>query len=123
MALLTNQFTFSPQASVFMVVAAQMLYTSLTYKLKTCATHCVEVLKASISLVLFAVAQLKALCPTNENDEVIKGTFATLKDTLWKWIVNREVIGGSVFGGYLPTNYSSAMWKPKEELEVLHIII
>ena len=106
-----------------MVVAAQMLYTSLTYRLKTRTTHCVEVLKASISLVLFAVAQLKAFCPTNGKDEVIKGTFASLKDTLWKWIVDREVIGGSVFGGYLPIYYSSAMWKPKEELEVLHIII
>lgn len=103
-----------------MVVAAQILYTSLTYKLKTCATHCVDVLKASISLVLFAAAQLKAHYPTNE---VVKGTFANLKDTLWKWIVDREVIGGFVFGGYQPTYYSSAWWKPKEELEVLHMII
>ena len=106
-----------------MVVAALKLYRSLTYKLKTRTTHCVEVLKASISLVLFAVAQLKAFCPSDENDEVIKGTFASLKDTLWKWIVDREVIGGSVFGGYLPTYLSSAVWKPKEELEVLHVII
>ena len=106
-----------------MVTAALMLYRSLTYKLETRTTHCVEVLKASISLILFAVAQLKMLCPINEKDEVIKDTFATLKKVLWEWIVGREVIGGSVFGGYLPTPSSSAMWKPKEELEVLHITI
>ena len=103
-----------------MVIAALMLYRSLTYKLKTRATHCVEVLKASISLILFAVAQLKVLCPTNEKDEVIEGTFANLKNVLLEWIGNHEVIGGPVFGGYLPTYTSLAAWKPKEELEVLH---
>ena len=107
---------------MFMVIAALMLYRSLTYKLKTCTAHCVEVLKASISLILFAVAQLKVLCPTNEKDDVIKDTFASLKNVLLEWIGNHEVIGGFVFGGHLPT-YASAMWKPKEELEVLHITI
>ena len=76
-----------------------------------------EVLKASISLILFAVAQLK-ICPSDEKDEIIKEAFARLKGTLWEWIVDRKVIGGSVFGGSLPSRYFSGGWKAKEELEV-----
>ena len=100
-----------------MVHAALLLYGKLTVMLKSCTPHYVDVLKASISLILFAVAQLKALCPSDEN---VKRAFASLKGTLWNWIVNREVIGGSVFGGNLPAYYSSGMWpwNPRGELEV-----
>ena len=100
-----------------MVHAALLLYRKLTVMLKSCTPHYVDVLKASISLILFAVAQLKTLCPSDENT---KGAFASLKGTLWNWIVNREVIGGSVFGGNLPACYSSGMWlwNPRGELEV-----
>lgn len=100
-----------------MVHAALLLYGKLTVMLKSYIQHYVDVLKASISLILFAVAQLKALCPSDEN---IKGAFASLKGTLRNWIVDCEVIGGSVFGGNLPAYYSSGMWPwtPKRELEV-----
>jgi len=120
MALLTLLFTYSPQALVFMVNATGMLYDWLTNKLKTCTTHCVDVLKASISLVLFAVAQLKAFCPSDEKyqkDEAIEEAFSSLKSILSGWIVDRAVIGGSLFGGSL----SAASWKStsKEELKVI----
>ena len=100
-----------------MVRAALLLYRKLTVMLKSYTPHYVDVLKGSISLILFAAAQLKSLCPSDEN---IKGAFASLKGTLWNWIVNREVIGGSVFGGNLPAYYSSGMWpwNPRGELEV-----
>ena len=100
-----------------MVHAALLLHGKLTVMLKSCTPHYVDMLKASISLILFAVAQLKALCPSDEN---VKRAFASLKGTLWNWIVNREVIGGSVFGGNLPAYYSSGMWpwNPRGELEV-----
>lgn len=99
------------------VPAALLLYRKLTVMLKSCTPHYVDVLKASISLILFAVAQLKTFCPSDEN---IKGAFASLKGTLWNWIVDREVIGGPVFGGTLPAYYSSGMWpwNPRRELEV-----
>ena len=103
-----------------MVNTAVMLYRCLTYKLKTCTTYCVDVLKASISLVLFAVAQLKAFCPSDEKyqkDEAIEEAFSSLKGILSGWIVDRAVIGGSLFGGSL----SAASWKStsKEELKVI----
>ena len=97
------------------VNAALLLYRRLTIILKGRSQHYVEVLKASISLILFAVAQLK-IC--EEKDEISKEAFARLKGILWEWIVDRKVIGGSVFGGSLPSHYFSGGWKAKEELEV-----
>ena len=100
------------------VNAALLVYRRLTIMLKSRSPHYVEVLKASISLILFAVAQLK-ICPSDEKDEVIKEAVARLKGILWDWIVDRKVIGGSMFGGSLPSHYFSGGWKAKEELEVL----
>lgn len=100
------------------VNAALLLYRRLTTILKSCSQHYVAVLKASLSLILFAVAQLK-ICPSEEKDEIIKEAFARLKGILWEWIVDRKVIGGSVFGGSLPSYYFSGGWKAKEELEVI----
>ena len=103
------------------------LFNRLTHKLKTCASHCVDVLKASISLILFAIAELKALLPSNktyQKDEIIAKRFGNLKDSLWHWIVCSNVIGGSVFGGTLPVqSSSSSSWKKKEELEVITVVI
>jgi len=112
-----NQEKEDPQVLVFMTDATLLLFRKLAYKLKTCTPHCVDVLKASISLILYAVAQLKALYPDDEKYPIITRAFASLKGTLWEWIVDRAVIGGSVFGGTLPTRYYSS-WKRKEELEL-----
>ena len=94
---------------------ALLLYRELTLKLKSRTPHHVDVLKASVSLILFAVAQLKG----DKKDKVSKQIFTGLKGALWCWIVDRKVIGGSVFGGSLPKNDSAmGMWKPKEELDL-----
>ena len=111
-------FRMDEKHLISMMNAALLLYQQLTVMLKSCAPHYVEVLKTSISLIFFAVAQLK-MCPSDEKDKIIKVTFARLKSTLWEWIVDRKVIGGSVFGGSLPSHYFSGGWKAKEELEVL----
>ena len=105
-----------------MVTATLVLYRQLTVVLKSCTPHYVEVLKASISLILFALAQLKALCPNEEADKIIKEDFARLKGTLGEWVADREVIGGSLFGGYVSTKYYSGGWKPKGELEVTIVL-
>ena len=116
---LTPAVYFSPQAFVSTVTATLTLYRQLTAVLTSHTPHCVEVLKHSISLILIAVAQLKTFFPSGEKGEFIRRAFLSLKDTLWKWIVRVEVIGGSVFGGALPSNPSSmGMWMRKEELEL-----
>ena len=103
-----------------MVTTTLWLYRQLTAVLKSRTPHCVEVLKHSISLFLIAVAQLKARFPSGEKGELINRAFLSLKDILWKWIVNPGVIGGSVFGGSLPGYFSPTMgnWKRSEELEL-----
>ena len=101
-----------------MVNAAVMLYICLSNKLKTRVTHCVDIPKASISLILFAVAQLKAFYPSDEKhrkDETIEEAFGFLKGTLSEWIADRAVIGGSFLGGDASASWKS---KSKEELEV-----
>ena len=116
---LTLAVYFSPQALVPMVTGTLQLYRQLTAVLKSRTQHCVEVLKHSISLILIAVAQLKTCFPFSEKGEFIRRAFLSLKDTLWIWIVQVEVIGGSVFGGALPSNLSSmGKWMRKEELEL-----
>ena len=99
--------------------AAVMFYRYLSNKLKTRATHCVDVLKASISLILFAVAQLKAFYSSDEKhrkDETVEEAFGFLKGTLSEWIADRAVIGGSFLGGDVSASWKS---KSKEELEVI----
>ena len=110
-----------------MVDAALLLFRRLAHKLNTHTPHCVDVLKASISLILYAVAQLKVLYPDDgyQKDEMITRAFSSLKGTLSDWIVDRAVVGGSVFGGALPTTrYYSASWNSKlhDELEVIDIL-
>ena len=123
--VLCSIFRMQVKYCISMVKAAVLLYRQLSIQLKSLTPHLVAVLKASMSLILFSVAQLKDLCPSDDKyqkDEVIAEAFARLKDTLWDWIINRAVIGCSVFGGPLPVYFSSS-WKPKEELEVTIIII
>jgi len=94
-----------------MVKASQLLYNNLSAKLNFNYDHYVNVLKESISLVLFSIAHLKeriALDPgapefeaneRSKEEDIVKAAFGGLEDTLWKWITDISVIGGSVFGG------------------------
>jgi len=115
------KYALSPQVLVFMADAALLLFRQLANKIKACTPHCVAVLKASISLILLAVAQLKAHYPSNKTyrkEEIILGAFASLKDTLCEWIVDGKVIGGSVFGATLPV-HSLSSWMKEKELKVM----
>ena len=82
-----------------MVNASQLLYNLLSAKLKHRFDHCVDVLKYSISLMLFSIAQLRSVCPSEERSDIVKAAFDGLQTTLWKWITDPAVIGGSLFGG------------------------
>lgn len=105
-----------------MLTAALNLFKQLIFKLKSRTSHCVDVLKASISLILFAVTQLKAHCSSDEKNQkhetIIKSTFDSLKRNLLGWISDPEVIGGSLFGGNCSTFWKS---NSKDELKVLHV--
>ena len=78
------------------------------------------VFKASTILLLFALSRLNALCPDGEKshkDKKMKEFFEKLKTTLWEWIANNDVIGGSLFGG----NITMPHWKGDLELRVSNI--
>ena len=99
-----------------MVDASLLLFTSLQPQMNSTRKNYVEMLKASISLVLFAAAQLLTVySKANEQQEAtekVRTVLHRLQDMLWKWITNSKVIGGSIFGG------SVKSWKAKEEIEV-----
>jgi len=85
-----------------MVKASQLLYNLLSAKLKRPHDYYVDVLKDSISLVLFSIAQLNSVCPSeerSERDDIVKAAFDGLQTTVGRWIADSDVIGGSLFGG------------------------
>ena len=82
-----------------MVKASQLLYDLFSAKLKRPLNHYVDVLKDSISLILFSIAHLNPVCPSEERSGIAKTAFNMLQTTLWKWITDPDVIGGSLFGG------------------------
>ena len=101
-----------------MVKASLLLYNLLSAKLSRNYDYYVDLLKDSISLMLFSIAQLNFICPPDERkekDDTIQSTFDGLQTTLWKWIVHSDVIGGSVFGGGRIFTNS----KREEELKVV----
>ena len=79
---------------ISMVNATLYLYKQLTAMLKDCSLDNLKVLKASISLILFAVAQLQKHFLSDELDDTNKRAFASLKHTLKNWILNHKVTGG-----------------------------
>lgn len=71
------------------------------------------------SYVLFTISRLDAICPSDNKrqwEEHRINTFRVIKEDLRSWIVNKHVVGGSLFGGSVPSKKSS--WKGKRELEV-----
>ena len=99
-----------------MVKASQLLYNLLSAKLKRPLNHYVDVLKDSISLILFSIAHLNPVCPPEERSGIAKAVFNMLHTTLWKWITDPAVIGGSLFGGHL-IQYTK-LDKAEEEFKV-----
>ena len=85
-----------------MVKASLLLYNLLSTKLRHSYDYYVDLLKNSISLMLFSIAELNSICPPDERtekDHTVQNTFDGLHTTLRKWIVHPDVIGGSMFGG------------------------
>ena len=104
-----------------MVKASQLLYNLFSAKLKCSLTHYVDVLKDSISLILFSIAQLNPVCPSEERSSIAQAVFNGLHTTLWKWITDPAVIGGSLFGSHL-IQYTK-LDKAEEEFKVDNCIL
>ena len=77
-----------------------MLLKLLFAKLNKSYQQYVQLLKMSITILLFSLANMKQLLVQQKVEESkISETLAHCKKLLKEWIVQREVIGGSFFGG------------------------
>ncbi len=106
---------YRPESLVSMVDASLLLCSRLRPKLLS--STFVELLKASFSLVLFAIAKFNTVCPNEEKyskNEKVAGALGKLKGSLKGWITDRKVIGGSMFGGSVNTRW----WSAEEEIKV-----
>lgn len=100
-----------------MVDASLLLHKQLSAKLLSCSDHYLEVLKASISLVLLTISQLSFFCPEDEKGDMtsrVANASTKLKENLKGWITDGAVIGGSVFGQTVNVRF----WKAEQELKV-----
>lgn len=79
------------------VDAALLLFKYLTAKLTSYTSHYLEVLKKSMTIILLSLTRLDQYVPDRNKKitEVLEKAARILQD----WIVNKNVIGGSSFGG------------------------
>ncbi len=104
-----------------MVDASILLCSRLRLKLSSSSDTFVDLLKASFSLVLFAVAKFHTVCPIEKYSRIEKvaDALGKLEGTLKDWITDERVIGGSMFGGSAYTRF----WKAEEEIQVHPLLI
>lgn len=104
-------FVFRPPPIVASVDAALLLFTRLSAKLTEYFEHYLEVLVMSMTIILSSLSKYSLSLPDANNDK-IKETLDKTGETLREWIINKDVIGGSLFGGSVKDGY------PMRELEV-----
>ena len=106
-------------SAISMVKASHLLYNMLSAKLKCPHDYYVDLLKDSISLVLFSIAQLNCVFPFGgRSDITVKAAFDGLQTTLRKWIADPDVTGGSAFGGQITFYAKLDKQKAEQEFKV-----
>ena len=87
----------------------------------------VNLLKVSITVLLFALAKVKPLVTQNKVEKgKITDTFGRCQTAMKDWLANSDVIGGSFFGGALYRSYIYGTIKSTKaslELKVLYIYL
>ena len=100
-----------------MMDGSLLIYNCLKVKLSSTQEPYMELLKASLSLVLFAVGYFNTLCHDDKGYgkvERVTTTLGKLESSLKDWVSDARVIGGSVFGGSVNPN----SWRAKKEIQV-----
>lgn len=98
------------------VDAALLLFTRLTAKLTEYNEHYLKVLLVSMTIILLSLSKLDQSEGDTENKvkEVLEKATQKLKD----WVIHKDVIGGSLFGGKV---MGTRLCHPIRELEVCFI--
>ena len=106
---------YSPQVIAASVDAALLLFTRLTAKLTNYGF--LEVLLMSMDIILGCLTKLKSTQPDTSDDKV-KEVLEKAAPILKEWVVKKDVIGGSLFGGQVNKLGSQSL-----ELKVLFIFL
>ena len=79
------------------------LFLFFAKKLTSHSDHFLNLLKASVSVFLFSLSNVKAFGKLDETEISERSTLC--QEALSDWIANKGVIGGSLFGGYVGRIY------------------
>ena len=104
-------FLFRPEPTVASVDAALLLFTRLSAKLTRYSEHYLDMLLMSMTITLSSLSKYVMSVPDANKDKVQEILDKTAQ-TLRGWIIKRDVIGGSLFGGNVKDGH------PMRELEV-----
>ena len=104
----------SPQVVAASVDAALLVFTRLTAKLTKYGF--LKVLLMSMDIILGCLTKLKSTQPERSDDKV-KEVLEKAAPALKEWVVKKDVIGGSLFGGLVNNGFQVY------ELEVLFIFL
>ena len=84
--------------------AALLLFARLTAKLTNYTQQFLEVLMLSLTIMLFSLSKFDQSAP-DENKDVVKDVLEKATLMLKDWITNKDVIGGSLFGGRVVSGF------------------
>lgn len=90
---------FRPQAIVATVDAALLLFVRLTAKLTKDNEHNFEVLMMSLTIVLLSLSKFEQNSHANKDTNKVMEVLEMAAHAFMEWIVHKDVIGGSQFGG------------------------
>ena len=106
-----NIATFIIRPIVASVDASLLLFTRLSAKLTSYKENYLNVLMMSLTIILLSLSKYVMSVPDADKDKV-KEVLEKAAETLKEWIIHRDVIGGSIFGGSVNDGH------PEYELEV-----
>ena len=91
-------FIFRLQPIVASVDAALLLFIRLSAKLTEYSGHYLDMLLMSMTIILLSLSKY-VHSVSNANKDKVKEILDKTAHTLREWIIKRDVIGGSLFGG------------------------
>lgn len=98
--MLSHIFLCRYQLCVAIMDAALHLFLNFIKKLARNFGHFIDVLKMTVSVLLFALAKVKVYVAQRKvGEEKITNALGMCQVALKDWVINGNVIGGSIFGG------------------------
>ena len=87
------------------VNAALLLFKRLTAKLTKYNVNYVEVIMTSVTTILLSLSKFNQSPYANKDKEKVMEVLQKAAQNFKEWIVNKDVVGGSLFGGRVGDGY------------------